>query len=385
MYDKFYNELIDLDDVFNKRKIPSFYKEGKYIIIDNNRYLNLSSNDYLGVAENKDIIKEFLNQCDYSFGSASSRLLTGGSPVYNELESYLAKLYKKDRALLFNSGYHANIGIVSSLANKGDVIFSDKLNHASIIDGMKLSGADFYRYKHLDYNHLESLLQKHRNKYETALIVTESIFSMGGDCVDLDRLIELKRKYNAILIVDEAHAFGVYGNNALGLSESQECIQEIDLIVATFGKAIGSVGAFCCASTVIVEYLINKARSFIFSTALPEVNIAFTLFILKNILPSTESLRNELLVTSNCLKNNIINTGLNVLGDTHLIPVIIGENKNAIKVSEFLQNKGYYILPIRYPTVAKNSARIRISMRADISFDEVQEISNLLMMAKSEL
>lgn len=385
MYEKFYNELNELDSAFCNRKISSFIKQDKHIIIDGKKYLNLSSNDYLGLAENKDLVNEFLKQGPYSFGSASSRLLTGSSPIYNELESYLADIYEKDKALLFNSGYHANVGIVSSLADKGDVIFSDKLNHASIIDGMKLSGADYYRYKHLDYEHLESLLQKHRNNHQTALIISESIFSMDGDSADLNKLVELKKKYNAILIIDEAHAFGVYGDRALGLCEVQDCISDIDLVIATFGKAIASVGAFCCGKGVLIDYLINKARSFIFSTALPEASVAFSLFMLKNVLPTTNNLRNHLLATSNRLKESISETGLKVLGDFHIIPIIIGENDKTVRVSNFLRDRNYYVLPIRHPTVAKGSARIRLSMRADICLDEVKEIPALLKLAVSGL
>lgn len=385
MNEKFLRELNDLESIANKRQIPSLNKFGKYVTVNNKRYLNLSSNDYLGLAENKDITNDFLKSSNYSLSSASSRLLTGTSSIYNELEDYLATLYKKDKALIFNSGYHANIGVVSSLVGKGDVIFLDKLNHASIIDGMKLSGAAFHRYKHLDYDDLESLLKKYRAQYDTALIVSESIFSMDGDCADLNKLVELKKKYNAILLVDEAHAFGVYGDNALGFSEVQNCVSDIDLIVATFGKAIASYGAFCCGNGILIDYLVNKARSFIFSTALPELNIAFSLHILRNVLPNLKSAKKDLIVTSNELRNLCIQKGLNVMGNTHIIPVLIGENNDSVRVSKLLQDKNYYVLPIRYPTVAKGAARIRLSMRADISFDEVKEIPELLSSAVAEL
>lgn len=378
MYTRYSNELTKLDNSFNKRSIVDFNKQGKFVVIDGKSYLNLSSNDYLGLAENKDIVREFFKNQSYSLGSASSRLLTGSSSVYNELEALLAKLYNKEMALLFNSGYHANVGILSSLVQKSDVVFSDKLNHASIIDGMKLSGADFYRYKHLDYEHLESLLEKHRKDYQTAIIVTESIFSMDGDCADLNKLVELKKKHNAILIVDEAHAFGVYGENALGVAELQDCISDIDLIVATFGKAIASMGAFCCGNSIFIEYLINKARSFIFSTALPEINVAFSKFIIENILPETKTLRNKLVKTSDSLRELLLMNNLNTLGSTHIIPIIVGSNQQAIEASELLKGNNYYLLPIRHPTVSVNSARIRISMRADITLQEVEQIPSLM-------
>ena len=219
MFERYKKELQELKQNFCERKLISLKKDGKYIFEGNKKYLNLSSNDYLGIAEDRKILKKFLKIADFSMGAASSRLLTGSSYVYAKLECLLSALYRKDRALIFNSGYHANTGIMSALLSKKDVVFCDKLNHASILDGIKLSEAKMFRYKHLDYNHLEELLQKNRNDYETAIIVTESLFSMDGDIADLNKLIELKNKYNAILVVDEAHAFGVYGNRGLGLAE----------------------------------------------------------------------------------------------------------------------------------------------------------------------
>ena len=197
MYENYKKILEELKANSLHRNINPIKKHGKYLDIDSKSYLNLSSNDYLGLAENRAVIGSFLKNCDFSLGSASSRLLTGNSYIYHELESLLASIYKKEKALLFNSGYHANVGIMSSLLNKKDVVFSDKLNHASIIDGIKLSEAKMFRYKHLDYIHLEKLLKEHRNEYQNAIIVSESLFSMDGDFCDFGKLIELKKKYNA--------------------------------------------------------------------------------------------------------------------------------------------------------------------------------------------
>lgn len=371
-------ELKEIHENCCDRKINSFKKEGKYIFEENKRYLNLSSNDYMGIAEDKKILKRFININEFSLGSASSRLLTGSSYVHAKLECLLAALFRKDKALIFNSGYHTNTGIMSALLTKKDVVFSDKLNHASILDGIKLSDAKMFRYKHLDYNHLEELLQKHRNEYENAIIVSESLFSMDGDIADLNRLIELKKKYNAILVVDEAHAFGVYGPKGLGIAEVQNCIQDVDLIVATFGKAVGSVGAFCTGDDILINYLINKCRPLIFSTALPEINVAFSYCIITEILPNLQHEKKELLKTAEKLRRDLKNAGLQTLGESHIVPVILGTNDLAVKVSKELIKNGYYLLPIRHPTVAEGSSRIRISLRADISYDEVKEIPNLI-------
>lgn len=378
MYDNYKKILAELKENSLHRNINPIKKHGKYIDIDNKTYLNLSSNDYLGLAENREVINSFLKDCSFSLGSASSRLLTGNSCIYHELESLLACLYKKEKALLFNSGYHANVGIMSALLDKKDVVFSDKLNHASILDGIKLSEAKMFRYKHLDYNHLEELLEKHRSEYRNAIIVSESLFSMDGDFCDFKRLIELKNRYNAFLVIDEAHAVGVYGKNALGAAEDACAIADIDLVVGTFGKSIASMGAFCTGDGVLIDYLINKSRSLIFSTALPEINIAFTYYVITEILPNMSSQRTNLIKTAEKFRGVLKEYGLPYIGTSHIVPVILGCNENAQNCANKLIDAGYYLLPIRHPTVALNSSRIRISLRADINFEEIENIPKLI-------
>ena len=383
MFERYYSELKELKENFCERKLISLKKAGKYIFEDNKKYLNLSSNDYLGIAEDRKILNNFLKIADFSMGSASSRLLTGSSYVYAKLECLLSALYRKDKSLIFNSGYHANTGIMSALLSKRDVVFCDKLNHASILDGIKLSESKMFRYKHLDYENLEELLQKHRNDYETAIIVTESLFSMDGDIADLNKLVELKSKYNAVLIVDEAHAFGVYGSRGLGIAEEQNCIKDIDIIVGTFGKAIGSMGAFCCGHEVLINYLINKCRPLIFSTAIPEINIAFSYFVITEVIPNLRNQRRELLITAQKLREKLASLQLATTGSSHIVPVILGENKTAVNASKVLIDNGFYLLPVRHPTVPQNTARVRISLRADISYEEIAAIPELIVKAET--
>lgn len=371
MYTDFESEIKKLKEDFCFRTLTSVQKDRDYIILDGKRYLNLNSNDYLSVANDAGIRKSFLNGTNYSLGSTSSRLLCGNDSVYQELEDTLENLFKKP-ALIFNSGYHANIGIISGLVGKKDVIFSDKLNHASIIDGIKLSGADFYRYKHLDYDHLREQLTKHRAKYKNTFIITESLFSMDGDLADLKKLIELKEEFNAILIVDEAHAFGVYGDNGLGLAEQEGLIDKIDVIVATFGKAVGSMGAFCSADGVLIDYLKNKSRTLIFSTALPEINIAFSKYVIEDIFPTLGEKRKQLFKTADEVKNSLIRNGFETRGSSYIIPIILGKNEKAVEMSKKAMAEGFYLLPIRHPTVPKGSARLRISLTANISFDKIE-------------
>lgn len=400
MLGNFTNQLEDLKSHSHFRDIKDFAdKDEKYIYFKNKKLINLSSNNYLGFADNKYITNEFLNFAGsaYSFGSASARLLTGTLPVYKELETLIANLYNKEATLIFNSGYHANVGINSSLAGKNDAIFSDKLNHASIIDGMRLSDGKFFRYPHNNMQALEKLLIRERNNYTNAIIVTESVFSMDGDIADLNKLVELKEKYNCLLVVDEAHAFGIFGQNGLGVCEPLNIIDKIDLIVGTFGKAIGSMGAFAVGSEPIIEYLTNKARSFIFSTSLPPINIAFTKWIIENKLPQTYKKRmqminlgkkyTELLTPNPSLSQN--NTQLFCSAESqgtrkgsHIIPIIIGGNKETVKTCEILYQNGYFTLPIRPPTVPEGTSRLRLSLTTEITEQELKDAITFVKQTK---
>ncbi len=371
MLKKLDEQLKSLKKRSHFRDIKDFEsKDEKYIYFNGKKLINLSSNNYLGFADNAKITQEFLNStgAKYSFGSASARLLTGTLPIYKELENLIANLYNKEATLIFNSGYHANVGINSSLADKNDVIFSDKLNHASIIDGMRLGNGKFFRYPHNDMNALEKLLIRERNNYTNAIIVTESVFSMDGDIADLKKLVELKEKYNCILVVDEAHAFGVFGQKGLGVCETLRIIDKVDLIVGTFGKAIGSMGAFAVGNKVLIDYLTNKARSFIFSTALPPINIAFTKWIIENKLPQTYKKR-----------MNMLKIAQNAGSDSHIIPIIIGGNKETLETCEILYQNGYFTLPIRPPTVPEGTSRLRLSLTTEIT---KQELNNAISLVK---
>ena len=247
---KDYNDILNrLKATGNLRSLPEIVHRGKWIEKEGRKMLNLSSNDYLGLSSRQELRDEFLMQLHENglpFSSTSSRLLTGNFTVYSELEQLMASRFGREAALLFNSGYHANTGILPALADKRSLILADKLVHASIIDGILLSGSPYQRYRHNDYRHLEQLLTKYANDYEQVIIVTESIFSMDGDVADLRRLVDLKKSFpNTWLYVDEAHAIGVRGENGLGIAEEQGCIGEIDLLVGTFGKALGSIVQPC--------------------------------------------------------------------------------------------------------------------------------------------
>ena len=370
MFENYTEILKNLEEAAHLRKIQDFTaKDEKYIYIAGKRLLNLSSNNYLGFADNRRVTEQFLQTAGakYSFGSASARLLTGTLPVYKELESLICELFQTEGTLLFNSGYHANVGVNSSLAQKGDVIFSDKLNHASIIDGMQLSQGKFFRYPHNDMEALEKLLKRERNNFRDAVIVSESVFSMDGDIADIEKLVELKNRYSCMLVLDEAHAFGVFGKKGLGVCETLGLIDQIDLIVGTFGKAIGSVGAFATGKKVLIDYLINKARSFIFSTSLPPVNIAFSKWIIENELPKTYLKRQKML-----------ELGKKFNSQSHIVPVIIGENDKTVEMCDILYQNGYFTLPIRPPTVPVGTSRIRISLTTEIEEKDMDKLLEIL-------
>lgn len=370
-----YSEILDhLKANSHFRNIKNFdAKDEKYIFYNGQKLVNLSSNNYLGFADNKKITKEFLNEVGdkYSFGSASARLLTGTLPVYKELEDLISQLFRKEKTLLFNSGYHANVGINSCIAGKGDVIFSDKLNHASIIDGMRLSESKFFRFPHKNMEALEKLLTRERKNFNNAIIVSESVFSMDGDIADIEKLVELKEKFNCILVLDEAHAFGVFGQNGLGVTEKLGITDKVDLIVGTFGKAIGSMGAFATGSQTLVDYLTNKARSFIFSTALPPINIAFSKWIIENKLPQTLEKRQRML-----------SIGQKAGSESHIIPIIIGGNKETVDTCEILFHNGFFTLPIRPPTVPEGTSRLRLSLTTDITEKELFDAISLAKQTK---
>lgn len=364
MYDDYKRILEELKSHSHFRNLKNFEKKDeKYIYYKGKKLLNLSSNNYLNIADNQAITQEFLDNVGnrYSFGSASARLLTGTLPVYQELEELLSSLYGKESALLYNSGYHANVGISSALNQKGDVIFSDKLNHASIIDGMRLSEGKFFRFPHNDMHALEKLLERERKNFNNAFIITESVFSMDGDIEDLKKIVELKKKYNCIMIIDEAHAFGVFGEKGLGVAEELGIVDDVDLLVGTFGKAIGSMGAFVTGSKTMIDFLINKSRSFIFSTALPPINIAFSKWIIETQISKTAQKR-----------KNMLNLAKKFGSQSHIIPVVIGENKDTVDLCEVLFHNGYFTLPIRPPTVPVGTSRLRLSLTADIREEELQ-------------
>jgi 8-amino-7-oxononanoate synthase len=369
---------------------PLSHRNGSHIDCDGITMLNLSSNDYLGLAGDERLHRKFYGKMDrdcldlYGLGSASSRLLAGDSQLAHQLERALREAYGKEASLLFNSGYHANIGILPALLNKGDIIFSDKLNHASITDGLRLSDAAHKRYRHLDYDHLAKLLAQYRYRYKRAVIVSESVFSMDGDVADLGRLADLKKQFDCLLYIDEAHAIGLYGENGLGESEAQRQVGNIDLLVGTFGKALASVGAFVLCTETVRNYLVNYSRSLIFTTALPPVVLHWNLFAFQEMLAYRQQ-RRHLAEISNNLRSALRDAGLQTDGSTNIVPVIIGNNSLTVLLAEKMRHLGYFILPVRPPTVPEGTARFRLSLTANMAWQELVDLPGLIARAFAEV
>lgn len=367
------NELNKLKENSSFRSIKNIKEKFlKYIIVDDKKMLNLSSNDYLNLSTDKDLVLEFVdkykNKNEFILSSASARLLTGNSSEYKRLENNFSSLSSKEASLLFNTGYQCNQGVISALISKGDCIFCDKLNHASIISGLKLSQGDHFRYKHLDYDNLEKQLSEKRKNYKNALIVSESVFSMDGDIADIKKLVELKKKYNCLLMLDEAHAFGVFGNNLFGVAQENNLLDEIDIITVTLGKSLASMGAICVSNRVIIDYLINKASTFIFSTALPSINIMWSNFLLEEKFKLLKEKKEKL----NSLFKEVHKI-YPTISSSQIIPVIIGDSLKTKNTALFMQDKGYYVLPINPPTVPLNTSRLRLSLTSDITKDEMKD------------
>ena len=374
--DAFKQQLEQLSAQNQYRSIPDLVHQGRYITRENRKMLNMSSNDYLGLASNENLRQSFLQQYGSnfpSFTSSSSRLLTGNFPVYTDLEQFIAQRFQRESALLFNSGYHANLGILPALTTTKSLILADKLVHASMIDGIRLSQCEFFRYRHNDYEHLKSLLEKNAGKFDRTFIVTESVFSMDGDVADLNYLAQLKTQFpNTYLYVDEAHAIGVYGKNGLGIAEQANVIADIDLLVGTFGKALASMGAYVVCDQILKECLINQMRPLIFSTALPPFNVAWTHFIFER-LPQFSKERTHLEQLSAFLRQEVEHRTQIMPSQTCIVPYILGENDATLTKAKDLQEQGYYCLPIRPPTVPKDTSRIRLSLTADMTMDEVKQ------------
>lgn len=326
----------------------------------------LCSNNYLGLADHPALKRAAVEAVErYGTGSGASRLVSGTMELHAALEERLARFKGTEAALVFNSGYAANSGIIPALAGRGDVVFSDRLNHASIVDGCLLSRARFVRYPHNDMNALERLLAEHRGAGRM-LIVTDGVFSMDGDLAPLPALAALKRQYGALLMVDDAHGTGVLGESGRGTAEQFGVTADIDLQMGTLGKALGGFGAYVAASAEVVELLVNRARSFIFSTSLPPAVLAAARAALDLVdSPEGDALRRRLARSAALFRDALQGAGFDTMGsETQIVPALVGEAEPVMAFTRRLLEEGYYVQGIRPPTVPAGTCRLRCTLMA---------------------
>lgn len=338
--------------------------QGAEIRVEGRDYLNFCSNDYLGLANHPDLVQSFKNAADtYGVGSGASHLINGHSSAHQNLELELAEFTGRDRALLFSTGYMANLGVISALCGRNDVVLQDRLNHASLIDAALLSRATLKRYRHNDYAHLEETLKQAKGNRK--LIVTDGVFSMDGDLAPMPELASVAQQHQAWLMVDDAHGIGFLGEKGSGtLEQFNLSQQEVPILMGTLGKALGTFGAFIAGSEELIETLIQNARTYIYTTALPPAVAAATRTSLGLI--KTESWRRQHLAELiGTFRSGAERIGLNLMpSQTPIQPLHVGDAKQAIAISEELRRAGFLISAIRPPTVPEGTSRLRITLTA---------------------
>lgn len=343
---------------------------------DDKEYLMMASNNYLGLTFDTRVIEGALKGAQqYGTGSGGSRLVSGTFPLFTELERSLAKFKNTEKALVFNTGYMANVGTISAVADKNTIIFSDALNHASIIDGCRLSRGTVKTYSHCDIDELKYLL-KQVDRNTRKLIVTDGVFSMDGDIAPLDKLYELSRDYNALLMVDDAHATGTIGNGH-GTAAYFGLEKEVDIQLGTLSKSLGSVGGYVAANSTIIDYLVNTSRSFIFSTALSPADIGAALAALQ-VLETDASVLARLQENVNYMADQLISMGIDATNETPIFPILIGRNEDTLAVSDYLYEAGIIGTAIRPPTVPIGESRIRLTVTAAHNKEQIDYVCHTL-------
>ena len=361
-----------------------FISSTKAIDKNNKEYLVFGTNNYLGLTHHPQVIKASMEANEYGTGSTGSRLTTGASFEARELENNISEFKNVESTLIFNTGYMTNLGVIYALTKENDVIFSDQLNHASIIDGTRISKAKVRVYKHKDTEDLERLIkiefeESNNAKNSNFFIVSDGVFSMDGDIAPLPELVEIANKYNCTLIIDEAHATGVIGKTGKGTVEYYkdktgiDLTESVDLQIGTLSKALASEGGFVCGKQVYIDYLINKSRPFIFSTALSPATIASANAALNLLKENSEEYLSSLNENTRLMRKLLCDAGLNIVdGETPIIPIIIGPADLANKISKELEKEGILVSAIRPPSVPKDMSRLRLTVIATHTKEEIE-------------
>ena len=374
-YQNFRAQLEAKEKEQNKRSIKVYEPIDAVRVKRNNReFLMMASNNYLGLTHDlrvQQAAKYAVEQ--YGTGSGGARLTSGTFPLFNELELGIADFKHTEQALVFNTGYMANVGTITALMNKNSIIISDELNHASIIDGCRLSGARIERYNHKDIEHAEHILKNYKSSHK--MIITDGVFSMDGDIAPLDKLYELGKEYNALLMVDDAHSTGVLGN---GRGTAHHFgLTDVDVQLGTLSKALGSVGGYVGGRKELIEYLVNYSRSFIFSTALSPADIGAALEAL-NIVKNEPLVVKQLNENTAYMANKLQSMGIECDDETPIFPIIVGDNERALSLAHELEARGIIITAIRPPTVPVGESRLRMTVTAAHSQEQLDYVANTL-------
>lgn len=384
MYKFFQEQLDNKINNLNLRTLTEYCPiDAVRVRRDDKEYLMMASNNYLGLTFDERVIEGAIKGAQqYGTGSGGSRLVSGTFPLFTDLERELAKFKNTEKALVFNTGYMANVGTISAIADKNTIIFSDALNHASIIDGCRLSRGSVKAYNHCDVDELKYLL-KEVERNTRKLIVTDGVFSMDGDIAPLDKLYELSREYNALLMVDDAHATGTIGSGH-GTAAYYGLEKEVDIQLGTLSKSLGSVGGYVAANSTIIDYFVNMSRSFIFSTALSPADIGAALAAL-HVLESDTSVLRRLQNNVNYMADCLNSIGIYATNDTPIFPILIGSNEDTLTVSNYLYNAGIIGTAIRPPTVPVGESRIRLTVTAAHNKEQIDYVCQSLHNALKQL
>lgn len=374
-YQNFRVQLEAKEKEQNKRSIKVYEPIDAVRVKRNNQeFIMMASNNYLGLTHDlrvQQAAKYAVEQ--YGTGSGGARLTSGTFPLFNELELGIADFKHTEQALVFNTGYMANVGTITALMNKNSIIISDELNHASIIDGCRLSGARIERYNHKDIEHAEHILKNYKSSHK--MIITDGVFSMDGDIAPLDKLYELGKEYNALLMVDDAHSTGVLGN---GRGTAHHFgLTDVDVQLGTLSKALGSVGGYVAGRKELIEYLVNYSRSFIFSTALSPADIGAALEAL-TIVKNEPLVVEQLDENTAYMANKLQSMGIECDDETPIFPIIVGDNERALSLAYELELRGIIITAIRPPTVPVGESRLRMTVTAAHSQEQLDYVANTL-------
>jgi 8-amino-7-oxononanoate synthase len=385
MFNSLAQELAELEQQALRRRlqvVQQFLPGGK-VQVDGRVLLNLSSNDYLGLAQDSRLVAAAqAAAARWGVGAGASRLVAGHLELHAGTEAQLAAFKGAEAAVIFSAGYMANVGTIAALAGPGDTVYCDRLNHASIYDGIKLSGAALARYPHRDMARLEALLRQGPAKGRR-LIVTDSVFSVDGDLAPLNELVALKERYGAWLMIDEAHATGVFGARAAGLAEAQGVAQRVDIHMGTFSKALGSLGGYVAGDRQLIDYLHNRARAFIYSTALSPPVLGAIAAALQAV--AQEPWRGAaLLAQAQRFRQFLEAAGLDTLGsESQIVPVLVGDNARTLAFAAALRDAGFMAVALRPPTVPPGKARVRFSLSAAHSPQDLEEaVATIISLAR---